>query len=211
MKKRIISILVLFTFILSTCTSDLYNPDVCFQENVLPIFVSKCSMTGCHNSTDHKAGYDLTNYDGIMKGIVSKHPLQSDLYNVIRGSNPSMPPLNYPQLTKKEIDYIKIWIKMGAKNSSNCSGCDTSHYTYSGRIKPLMDSWCLGCHNTGNAGGGFDFSTYAGIKASITSHRLLGTIQHLSGFSPMPKNTNALSSCDISAIEKWIAAGYPQN
>jgi ribosomal protein S16 len=211
MKKVLIAVLVLFIFTLPTCTSDLYNPDVCFQENVLPIFVSKCSMNGCHNSADHKAGYDLTNYDGIMKGIVAKHPFQSEIYNAIRGSNPSMPPQNYPALTKKEIDYIKIWIKMGAKNSSNCSGCDTVNYTYRGRIKPLFDSWCLGCHNTGNAGGGYDFSSYSGIVASITSNRLSGSIQHLSGFSPMPKNTNALSSCDINAIEKWISVGYPQN
>ncbi|MGZ4054309.1 MAG: hypothetical protein ACXVPY_09085 [Bacteroidia bacterium] len=211
MKKILIAILVLLTFTLSTCTSDLYNPDVCFQENVLPIFVSKCSTSGCHDGTGHDHHYDLTNYDGIMKGIVPKHPAQSSIYNSITGLNPSMPPNGSPQLTKLEISYIKIWIKMGAKNSSNCISCDTTNFAYSARIKPLFDSWCMGCHNTGNAGGGFDFSSYSGIVASVTSHRLLGTLQHLSGFSPMPKNTNALSSCDIGAIEKWIAAGYPQN
>ena len=99
MKKLFFAVLIVFTFSLSTCTSDLYNPDICFQENVLPIFVSKCSMAGCHNSSNHEAHYDLTNYDGIMKGIVPKHPLQSELYNVMRGPNASMPPLNYPQLT----------------------------------------------------------------------------------------------------------------
>lgn len=211
MKKIIFSVFVLLSLILSTCTSDLYNPDVCFQENVLPIFVSKCSMSGCHNSTNQADGYDFTNYEGIIKGVIAKHPFQSEIYKAIRGSNPSMPPLNYPSLTKKEIDYIKIWIKMGAKNSSNCSGCDTTNYTYGGRIRPLFDSWCLGCHNTGNAGGGFDFSNYSGIVSSITANRLLGSIQHLSGFSSMPKNTNALSYCDINAIEKWIMDGYPQN
>ena len=211
MKKLFIALSIFCTFSLFTCTSDLYNPNVCFQETVLPIFVTKCSTTGCHNTAEHKAHYDLTNYDGIMKGIVAKHPLQSELYNSIRGSNPSMPPLNYPKLTTTEIDYIKIWIKMGAKNTSNCSGCDTANCTYSGRVKPLIDSWCVGCHNAGNAGGGFDLSDYPGTVASITAGRLLGTIQHLSGFSPMPKNTNALSPCDVSAIEKWVAAGHPQN
>jgi hypothetical protein len=168
-------------------------------------------MSGCHNSSNHEAHYDLTNYDGIMKGIVAKHPYQSELYNAIRGSNPSMPPLNYPQLTKQELDYIKIWIKMGAKNSSNCSGCDTTNFSFSGRVKPLIDSWCVGCHNSGSAGGGYDLSSYSGIVASITTSRLLGSIQHQSGFSPMPKNTNALSPCDVSAIEKWVNSGYPNN
>ena len=211
MKKVLIAILVLFTFTLSTCTSDLYNPDVCFQENVLPIFVTKCSMTGCHDATSHKSHYDLTSYDGIMRGVVAKHPLQSKVYTSITGITSSMPPRKYPQVSKLEIDYIKIWIKMGAKNSSNCSSCDSTNFTYSGRVKPIFDTWCLGCHNTGNAGGGYDYSSYSGIVSSITAHRLLGTLQHLGGYSPMPKNTSALTPCDIGAIEKWVAAGYPEN
>ncbi len=211
MKKLFFAVLIVFTFSLSTCTSDLYNPDICFQENVLPIFVSKCSMAGCHNSSNHEAHYDLTNYDGIMKGIVPKHPLQSELYNVMRGPNASMPPLNYPQLTGKELSYIKIWIKMGAKNSSNCSGCDTTQFAFNSRVKPIIDTWCVGCHNAGSAGGGYDLSTYTGIVTSITDGRLLGTLQQTAGFSPMPKNTSALSSCDLTAVEKWIAAGYPNN
>ena len=77
---------------------------------------------------------------------------------------------------------------MGAKNSSNCSACDTS-FTYTSRIKPLFDIWCVGCHNAGSPAGGFDFSTYSGIVSSITSSRLLGTLQHQAGFSPMPKTT----------------------
>lgn len=59
---------------LSTCTYDIYNPDICFQENILPIFVSNCAMTGCHNSIDKAEEYDFSNYEGIMKGVEPKHP-----------------------------------------------------------------------------------------------------------------------------------------
>lgn len=209
MKLRIAVIVIFCSITLSTCTKDVYNPDVCFQENVLPIFVSNCTRSGCHNPTDLEHGYDLTNYEGIMKGVIPKHPLRSEVYTVIRGKNPSMPPDG--KLSQKEISYIDIWIKMGAKNSSNCQSCDSSEYAFSSRIQPLFETWCTGCHSAGNASGGYDFTNYNGIIASVTDNRLLGSIHHLPGYLPMPQNTNALSSCNIRLIEKWIAAGYPDN
>jgi hypothetical protein len=206
--KKIIS-LVALSVCLGTCTYDVYNPDICFQEKILPIFVTKCGMTDCHSAADHRGGYNLTNYDGIMRGIKPGHPYQSEIYNQIRGNNPSMPP-DQP-LSKQEVTYIKIWIKMGAKNSSGCSGCDTSAYTYSGRIRPLFDTWCTGCHNASSAGGGYDFSGYSGIVVAITNGHLLGSIKHSPGFIPMPQGGPQLNDCDISAVEKWINSGYPQN
>ncbi len=193
----------------SSCISDVYNPEVCFQENVLPIFVTKCSMSGCHNSLDNKAHYDLTTYEGILKGVTANHPLQSEVYNQIRGINPSMPVGQ--KLDQKDISYIKIWIKMGAKNSSNCSGCDTLNVTYNVRIKPIITNWCVGCHTAGNAGGGYDLSNYTGVSTSITDNRLIGSLKHLAGFSEMPKNTNKLSDCDLKAVEKWVNAGHLNN
>ena len=115
------------------------------------------------------------------------------------------------KLSGKEVSYIKIWIKMGAKNTTNCSGCDTSVFSYSGIIQPLMNTWCVGCHSSSNAGGGYDLSNYSGVKISIHNGRLLGTLKHASGFSAMPKGTYKLSDCDISKVEKWINSGYPNN
>jgi hypothetical protein len=100
---------------------------------------------------------------------------------------------------------------MGAKNTSNCRGCDTINYTYSARVKPLIQTWCTGCHNSYNPGGGFDLSDYNGVVSSIANNKLLGSLKHLSGFSAMPKNASQLSLCDITAIEKWITAGYLNN
>jgi mono/diheme cytochrome c family protein len=196
---------------LSTCTFNTYDPDVCFQTNVLPIFVSNCATTGCHNASDHRHGFDLTNYEGIMKGITPYHPLRSEIYNAVRGNNPSMPPANSHQLSSKEVSYIKSWISAGAQNSANCISCDTTNYTYSSKIKPLMDSWCLGCHSGGSAGGGYDFSSYSGVAKAITDKKLVGSVEQLSGFIAMPQNAGKLTDCNIKAIEKWVAAGYPEN
>ena len=209
MKIKALLLVAAISVCLSTCTSDVYNPDVCFQENILPIFVSKCGMPGCHNSVDLEHGYDLTNYEGIMKGVKPKHPLLSEVYKVISGNNPSMPP--GPKLDQKEITYIKIWIKMGAKNTSNCNSCDTSRHSYSGRIAPLMTTWCVGCHNSESAGGGYDLSDYNGVATAISTNRFSGAVNHLSGFIPMPQNTAKLNDCDVNAINSWIAEGYPNN
>jgi hypothetical protein len=209
MKYKAISILSILIILLSTCTSDLYNPDICFQNDILPIFVTKCSMSGCHSATSKASGYDLTNYNGIMKGITSKHPLQSEIYKQISGNNPSMPVGQ--KLSAKEVSYIKIWIKMGAPNTSNCSSCDTSNYTFSGKIKPLLDIWCIGCHNVNNASGGYDLTTYSTVVSAIANNKLLGSVKHLTGFVEMPQSAPKLSDCDINAIEKWINANHPNN
>ncbi len=196
--------------LLTTCAKDVYSPDACFQEDVLPIFVSNCTQSECHNSQEHEAGYDLSNYEGIMKGIKAKHPLQSEIYNTIRGNNPSMP-RGSAKLTTKQVNTIKTWINMGAPNNSNCRTCDTAQFTFSGRVKPIMDSWCIGCHSSTNSSGGFDLSTYNGVVGAIPNNKLVGSLKHLSGFSAMPKNAGSLSQCDIAAIEKWVLAGYQNN
>jgi hypothetical protein len=202
-------LLLFFTLVVfSTCTNTSYNPDVCFQEKVLPIFISKCSMSGCHNSIDKEAGYDFSNYEGIMKGVKPGHPLFSEVYKVIKGNNPSMPVGG--KLTKSEVSIIKDWINMGAHNTSNCTSCDTTSITYTSSIKPLFTNWCVGCHSATNANGGYDFSVYSGIKKSITDGRLIGSIKQEAGYSPMPPG-NKLSDCDRSKIEKWVNAGYPNN
>ncbi|MEO6303480.1 MAG: cytochrome c, partial [Bacteroidia bacterium] len=171
--------------------------------------VSNCTMSGCHNSKDKRAGYDLSNYEGIMKGIKPKHPLNSEIYNTIKGNNPSMPERPYAKLSSKDVNMIKLWINMGARNSSNCKSCDTTNFEYTNRIKSIMQSWCVGCHNPGNKGGGFDLSDYNGLIVAIPNNKLLGSIKHQSGFIPMPQNGGQISSCEITAIEKWVVNGHP--
>ncbi|MEO6302595.1 MAG: cytochrome c [Bacteroidia bacterium] len=211
MKTKLALALLSSLLVLTTCTKDSAGPDGCFQEDVLPIFVSNCTMSGCHNSKDKRAGYDLGNYEGIMKGIKAKHPLNSEIYNTIKGNNPSMPQKPYTNLSSKDVNMIKLWINMGARNSSNCKNCDTANFSYSGRIKNIIQVWCVGCHNSGNNGGGFDLSDYNGLVNAIPNNKLLGSIKHLPGFLAMPQTGGRISQCEITAIEKWIGAGHPNN
>ena len=66
-----------------TCTRE-YVEDlrgVCFDSDVLPIFQSNCTQSGCHNSQDRKEGYDLTSYESIVsRGIVPGDYKASKIY-----------------------------------------------------------------------------------------------------------------------------------
>jgi hypothetical protein len=128
---------------------------------------------------------------------------------IIKGSMP--PSSSPPKFTKTELSLIEQWIKEGAKNNIDCGfGCDTTTFTYSGVISGIISSNCLGCHNSSSKGGGYDFSTYSGLVASITAGRLMGSITQQSGYFAMPVS-GKLSNCDISLIRQWVNAGYPNN
>jgi hypothetical protein len=213
--SRIIIVLIFFgIFIfLTTCTWKASDPSVCFGENILPIFVSKCSMSGCHSPGSERRG-DFTTYEGIMTKVVVKHPLRSKIYKKIDGNNPSMPPIGYTQLTEQEIYLIKAWISMGAQNPFNCiTVCDTTSFKFAEDIQPIINTWCVGCHSTAgaSASGNVDLSTYSGVVNAIANNQLLGSIKHSSGYNPMPQGGNQLSGCQISKIQSWINSGYPNN
>lgn len=184
---------------------------VCFEGDVLPIFQSSCAKSGCHDAASHQDGLVLDSYANIMRGegIVPGNARQSELYQAI--INGSMPPKGNPKLTTDQITNIRRWINQGAKNTTNCTSCDTSLFTYSGAVSAILSKNCVGCHTGANGGGGIDLSTYSGVQVVALNGHLVGTITHAPGFSPMPKGGAMLSDCNITQIEKWVAAGAPNN
>jgi Planctomycete cytochrome C len=187
------------------------SPDtVYFQNTVLPLLNSSCAMSGCHDAASHKDGVNLTTYAAIMStsGVNAGKPGSSKLYQVIADN--SMPPKPAAPFTQAQKDIISKWISQGAKNNV-CNGCDTATFTFSGAVSPMMNTYCKGCHNPAALGGGVDLSTYAGIKASALTGKLLGSIQHAAGVSAMPKGGAMLSACQITQVQKWISAGTLNN
>lgn len=87
--------------------------------------------------------------------------------------------------------------------------CDTVDITYSGTIYPIIDRNCLGCHYRGNSTS-LNLETYEDIFQKVQDGRLLGTIRHEAGYSPMPQG-GKLDTCAISKIEIWIDGGAPEN
>lgn len=187
---------------------------VCFESEVLPIFQSYCAKSGCHDAITHEDGYTLNSYANIMKkGISAGKPNSSKLYTVLFATGGDrMPPANHAQLTAAQKDVIGKWISEGAKNTTGCNtACDSTAFAFAANVKPIMNTYCVGCHSTTNALGGIDLSTHTGVKASGTSGKLLGSITWATGYSKMPQGANKLSDCQIAIVRKWIDAGMPNN
>jgi mono/diheme cytochrome c family protein len=192
-----------------TCSQD----TVYFQNSVLPLLNSGCAMSGCHDAISRKDGVELTSYSKIIStgGVVPGNPSNSKLYKVLnRTGSDRMPPPPAAGFTTAQKDIVYKWIQQGAKNNS-CNGCDSSVFTYSGAIAPLMNTYCKGCHNPASLGGGIDVSSYALVKLIAQNGKLMGSIAHASGYSSMPKGSAKLSDCQIRQVQKWIQTGILNN
>ncbi|MBI1226465.1 MAG: hypothetical protein GC192_14625 [Bacteroidetes bacterium] len=182
--------------------------EVCFQQEVLPIFQSSCTQSGCHNSQTREAGYDFSNYDGILKSVKPGDYKASKVYKIITTSFGIMPPSPYDRLSDEKITTIALWIKQGAQNNScQVAACDTTSVTLSGSVMPIFDNYCNGCHSGSQPQGNINLTNYTGIKATVNDGTLLGSVKHSSGYVAMPESGSKLSDCNIAKIEKWIALG----
>ena len=189
------------------------SPDTAyFINDIMPIISSKCTMSGCHDNITHAEGVNLTTYTNIIRYVVAGNGAGSKLFKVLNKTGEErMPPPPMPALTATQKALIQKWIDQGAKNN-NCIGrCDTTVFTYSGAVKPIIDNKCVGCHNPANLGGNIDLSMYNPVKTVAVNGKLYGSVAQQTGYSPMPKNGAKLSDCEIRQIQKWINAGSLNN
>jgi len=121
-------------------------------------------------------------------------------------------PIGAPKLSASQLDVIKRWIATGAIDSGACSSftCDTNTYTYSGTIAPMMQTYCTGCHNSASYVGG-SLMDYNSVMNAAVNGRLIGDIAHSSGYNAMPLGGAMLQDCQVTQVEKWVAAGAPNN
>ena len=198
------------------------NDSVCFAQSILPVLQSSCAVARCHDPITHEEGYDFTSYSSVMNGeraVVPFSPSQSKIYRSITtasGEN-RMPPYPRSSLTTSDINNFNKWISQGALNSDCPSGtCDTLNaISYSTQIYPLLQRNCLGCHNTTLASANVDLSSYQKVvyyaeNGINGTPYLIGVINHLSGFFPMPQY-GMLDNCSIRTIELWIDQGKQNN
>jgi hypothetical protein len=202
---------------LTSCTWDSVEPEFCFKTEILPVFVSYCSTSGCHNPTDRTEDYDFTTYAGIMDGVKRGRPEDSDIVEAMlaeMGDEDHMPPQDQPQPSSEQITLIQDWIRAGAENTERCGGgaCDTSAVaTYSGDIQPMFQTFCNGCHGSSGASGGLNFSDFATVKLNAENGRIQGAISGDPAYTTMPPNSALLPNCYVVKINQWVAAGAQQN
>jgi hypothetical protein len=92
--------------------------------------------------------------------------------------------------------------------------CDTTNVTYSQSVVPLLENYCLSCHSNSMApssGGNIKLENYADVKIQADNHKLLGSVAHENGYSPMPLGASKLDDCKITTIRIWVNAGAPNN
>jgi uncharacterized membrane protein len=230
MKRLIPAIsLMIIAFATVTCTHDPYylsdpnpivtencDPDtVYFVNDVLPMLQSNCAVSGCHDASTGEAGVMMTDYVNIVEtGHVKPHkPKSNRLYKVITGGGEEpMPPSGRTQLTKEQTDLVYKWIDQGAWNKECATdNCDTTVFTFSGAIWPVIQNKCLGCHSNSNPGAGILLTDYQNIAAVAANPRFMGAITHTAPYIPMPQNGTQLSDCRITQFSEWIAAGMPND
>jgi hypothetical protein len=64
--------------------------------------------------------------------------------------------------------------------------CDVQNVSYEETIMPILQDYCVACHNTKSAASGYDYSDYEGVMLSVADGTLLGTIESGTAYSPMP-------------------------
>lgn len=186
-----------------------------FQNEVLPLFVSNCAKSGCHDAATHEEGFIFNSYASIMNSgeIQPGNPTEGDIMEVITETDPDkvMPPPPNDPLTAAQINIISNWISQGAQNNACAGECDTTNVTFSGTIFPLLQAKCIGCHNNNTTSGNVNLSTHAGAQVVALNGKLLGAVNHDNGYKPMPPSGNKLPSCEIAEIRIWIEDGAPNN
>jgi len=91
--------------------------------------------------------------------------------------------------------------------------CDTNNVSFAGRALPIFLQNCAlsGCHASSSAMGGYTMDTYDGVRSVALSGRMLGAINHQSGYQAMPKNGAEMTPCEIALITSWVSQGAKNN
>lgn len=89
--------------------------------------------------------------------------------------------------------------------------CDTVAVSFSATILPLLNSECNMCHGTGIAQGSLVLDNYNDVLLYANDGSLLGSVEHQTDYSAMPKGRAKLSACKINKIRAWIAQGALNN
>lgn len=89
--------------------------------------------------------------------------------------------------------------------------CTTLEMSMAADVRPILQNHCMSCHNAGSNFGNVNLEGHANLKKYVDNGKLLGAINHQSGFSPMPQGNPKLSQCQIDKIAAWIEQGSLNN
>ena len=186
---------------------------ISFQHQILPIMVSACAYSGCHDAKTAEEGVVLDNYEAVSDEVTPGSPNNSELYESITESGDDiMPPPPAALLSRVQIQLIKDWILQGAQNTNCGAPCDSSAVvTFSGIIYPLLKDYCIGCHSSARSDGNVNIENYDKLMPYVENGVLMGTIRADAFYPVMPPSGSLLSNCRIQQLERWIQEGAKNN
>ena len=193
--------------------------EISFQYEVLPIMISNCATSGCHDARSHREGIVLDSYAGIKRKVRAGNPNSSKIYKYIVSGNSGgeddeddfMPPPPAKPLSASEVGIIRKWIEQGAKNTDCTVPCDSKNTSFANNVFPLIRQTCTGCHQSSNRQGNVLLENYAQIQSYALNGVLLGTIKQQIGYKAMPPSGNKMTDCQIATIQNWIIEGALNN
>lgn len=198
-----------------------YFDSICFTQNIFPLFISNCAMASCHDGLsqgEEENLFPLNSYATIIQHVQPFNPSGSRVYRAVNGQEEEfMPPPPKSALTATQKELMKKWIAEGALNN-DCpnTNCDTTGtISFNSGVKPIIDNYCISCHNATTTNGGVNLNGYAQIKTFAETIRngvpvLVGVTRQLAGFKAMPPFTQ-LDPCSIRTIALWIDQGRLNN
>jgi len=115
------------------------SPTITLSADVAPVLLANCGVSGCHDSQTKEHGLDLTTAAAAYESLVNQttwdhcrdnmtvtrvtpgQPDQSFVLVMVGGMercalSPRMPPAPRPALSSEQIETIRSWIALGAKN-----------------------------------------------------------------------------------------------
>lgn len=99
--------------------SEITRP-VGLNNDLVPVFATSCSISGCHNSGGIKPDLSPANvYNSLINGnyVDLGTPENSEIYLWLTGKRNTIMPVGAPNNPSKINQLILAWIKQGAKNN----------------------------------------------------------------------------------------------
>lgn len=197
-------------------------PEVCFENQVLPIFQANCAMSGCHGASSAE-GYDFRTYNGIMQAVSPGNPEKSDVYKAITNKwGTIMPPKGNNQLTKDQRTIIYVWIKQGA-NKTTCPSDSIAQLPdticYKEKIHPILMTSCAisGCHNQTTAQSGVILSDYNNLMSTsplqlvVPNNAAASRVYQVVNTTMPPSYKEPLTTLQKQELLTWINYGAKNN
>jgi mono/diheme cytochrome c family protein len=94
---------------------------------------------------------------------------------------------------------------------ANLANCDSTVFSYSKIVAPMMQESCVSCHSNGNVSGGVNLQDYQNTAIWAKNGKLYNSISHNGIASKMPQGGAKLADCKVLLVKKWVEAGFPNN